>query len=229
MLPVFIGIGLGVLLGSIPFYLPGFPAALKLGLAGGPLGGGADHQPGIGFSIGKLYWFMPPSASLALREIGIVLFLAVVGFKSGAGFVDTLINGDAYGWMLYGMAITLIPPAGGRCVGAPLRQDRLSDPVRLAGRLHDRPSALAFANAVRDQWRQCALIRHCLPAGDVPADLSRHSYWLSSSGRVYGINLTGACFVMLPSLLCNLLIIFSFCHSRNLVLYTSVWLNSLTA
>ena len=39
-------------------------------------------------SIGKLYWFMPPSANLALREIGIVLFLAVVGFKSGAGFID---------------------------------------------------------------------------------------------------------------------------------------------
>lgn len=81
MLPVFIGIGLGVLLGSIPFYLPGFPAALKLGLAGGPLVV-ALILSRIG-SIGKLYWFMPPSANLALREIGIVLFLAVVGFKSG--------------------------------------------------------------------------------------------------------------------------------------------------
>lgn len=58
MLPVFIGIGLGVLLGSIPFYLPGFPAALKLGLAGGPLVV-ALILSRIG-SIGKLYWFMPP-------------------------------------------------------------------------------------------------------------------------------------------------------------------------
>ena len=79
MLPVFIGIGLGVLLGSIPFYIPGFPVALKLGLAGGPLVV-ALILARIG-SIGKLYWFMPPSANLALREIGIVLFLAVVGFK----------------------------------------------------------------------------------------------------------------------------------------------------
>ncbi|MGL4626063.1 MAG: putative transporter, partial [Plesiomonas shigelloides] len=77
MLPVFIGVGLGVLLGSIPFYIPGFPAALKLGLAGGPLVV-ALILARIG-SIGKLYWFMPPSANLALREIGIVLFLAVVG------------------------------------------------------------------------------------------------------------------------------------------------------
>ena len=76
MLPVFIGIGLGVLLGSIPFYIPGFPVALKLGLAGGPLVV-ALILARIG-SIGKLYWFMPPSANLALREIGIVLFLAVV-------------------------------------------------------------------------------------------------------------------------------------------------------
>ncbi len=61
MLPVFIGIGLGVLLGSIPLFIPGFPAALKLGLAGGPLIM-ALILGRIG-SIGKLYWFMPPSAN----------------------------------------------------------------------------------------------------------------------------------------------------------------------
>ena len=99
MLPVFIGIGLGVLLGSIPFYIPGFPVALKLGLAGGPLVV-ALILARIG-SIGKLYWFMPPSANLALREIGIVLFLAVVGLKSGGSFVDTLTNGSGLEWMGY--------------------------------------------------------------------------------------------------------------------------------
>ncbi len=61
MLPVFIGIGLGVLLGSIPVFVPGFPAALKLGLAGGPLIM-ALILGRIG-SIGKLYWFMPPSTT----------------------------------------------------------------------------------------------------------------------------------------------------------------------
>ncbi|MCU7717852.1 putative transporter, partial [Escherichia coli] len=89
MLPVFIGIGLGVLLGSIPVFVPGFPAALKLGLAGGPLIM-ALILGRIG-SIGKLYWFMPPSANLALRELGIVLFLSVVGLKSGGDFVNTLV------------------------------------------------------------------------------------------------------------------------------------------
>lgn len=65
-----------------PLYVPGFPVALKLGLAGGPLIVALILER-IG-SIGNLYWFMPPSANLALRELGIVLFLAVVGLKSAA-------------------------------------------------------------------------------------------------------------------------------------------------
>jgi putative transport protein len=107
MLPVFIGIGLGVVLGSVPFYVPGFPAALKLGLAGGPMVV-ALILSRIG-SIGPLYWFMPPSANLALRELGIVLFLAVVGLKAGGNFVETLVQGDGVLWMGFGVAITLIP------------------------------------------------------------------------------------------------------------------------
>jgi putative transport protein len=107
MLPVFIGIGLGVLVGSIPFYLPGFPAALKLGLAGGPLVV-ALILSRIG-SIGTLYWFMPPSANLALRELGIVLFLSVVGLKSGGQFIETLTQGPGLSWMAYGALITLLP------------------------------------------------------------------------------------------------------------------------
>ncbi|MBX4303284.1 hypothetical protein K4G88_21070, partial [Mycobacterium tuberculosis] len=54
-------------------------------------------------SIGKLYWFMPPSANLALRELGIVLFLAVVGLKSGGDFVATLTQGDGLSWIAYGI------------------------------------------------------------------------------------------------------------------------------
>lgn len=88
-------------------FIPGFPAALKLGLAGGPLVV-ALILGRIG-SIGKLYWFMPPSANLALRELGIVLFLAVVGLKSGGNFIDTLINGEGVTWIGYGILITAIP------------------------------------------------------------------------------------------------------------------------
>ena len=144
MLPVFIGIGLGVVLGSVPFYVPGFPAALKLGLAGGPLVV-ALILSRIG-SIGPLYWFMPPSANLALRELGIVLFLAVVGLKAGGNFVETLVQGDGVLWMGFGVAITLIPLCSVAVLARWLAgMNYLTLCGLLAGSMTD-PPALAFAN-----------------------------------------------------------------------------------
>ncbi|HBC5185215.1 TPA: putative transporter [Escherichia coli] len=144
MLPVFIGIGLGVLLGSIPAFVPGFPAALKLGLAGGPLIM-ALILGRIG-SIGKLYWFMPPSANLALRELGIVLFLSVVGLKSGGDFVNTLVNGEGLSWIGYGALITAVPLITVGILARMLaKMNYLTMCGMLAGSMTD-PPALAFAN-----------------------------------------------------------------------------------
>ncbi|CAM3498541.1 TPA: putative transporter [Klebsiella variicola] len=144
MLPVFIGIGLGVLLGSIPLFIPGFPVALKLGLAGGPLIM-ALILGRIG-SIGKLYWFMPPSANLALRELGIVLFLAVVGLKSGGDFVATLTQGEGLSWIAYGIFITAIPLLTVGILARMLaKMNYLTLCGMLAGSMTD-PPALAFAN-----------------------------------------------------------------------------------
>ena len=155
MLPVFIGIGLGVLFGSIPFYIPGFPVALKLGLAGGPLVI-ALVLARIG-TLGKLYWFMPPSANLALRELGIVLFLAVVGLKSGGSFLDTLLNGDGLEWMGYGVIITLVPLlVTGLIARLYSKLNYLSLCGVLAGSMTD-PPALAFANAIKEESGAAAL------------------------------------------------------------------------
>ncbi|EPD0601173.1 putative transporter [Escherichia coli] len=144
MLPVFIGIGLGVLLGSIPVFVPGFPAALKLGLAGGPLIM-ALILGRIG-RIGKLYWFMPPSANLALRELGIVLFLSVVGLKSGGDFVNTLVNGEGLSWIGYGALITAVPLITVGILARMLaKMNYLTMCGMLAGSMTD-PPALAFAN-----------------------------------------------------------------------------------
>ncbi|EMU89894.1 aspT/YidE/YbjL antiporter duplication domain protein [Escherichia coli MP021017.3] len=144
MLPVFIGIGLGVLLGSIPVFVPGFPAALKLGLAGGPLIM-ALILGRIG-SIGKLYWVMPPSANLALRELGIVLFLSVVGLKSGGDFVNTLVNGEGLSWIGYGALITAVPLITVGILARMLaKMNYLTMCGMLAGSMTD-PPALAFAN-----------------------------------------------------------------------------------
>ncbi|MEF5534582.1 putative transporter [Escherichia coli] len=144
MLPVFIGIGLGVLLGSIPVFVPGFPAALKLGLAGGPLIM-ALILGRIG-SIGKLYWFMPPSANLALRELGVVLFLSVVGLKSGGDFIHTLVDGEGLSWIGYGALITAVPLITVGILARMLaKMNYLTMCGMLAGSMTD-PPALAFAN-----------------------------------------------------------------------------------
>lgn len=143
---VFFGIVIGVLVGSIPILLPGLPAALKLGLAGGPLVT-AIVLSRIGF-LGPFVFFMPPVANHALRELGIVLFLAAVGLKSGGRFVETLMNGDGFLWMFYAAFITVVPLL---IVGFAARifwkVNYLSLAGVLAGSMTD-PPALAFANAM---------------------------------------------------------------------------------
>lgn len=105
--PIFISMVIGVLLGSLPLPIPGLPASLKLGLAGGPL------ISAIFFSrigrIGPLVWFMPQNINLTLREMGIVFFLVAVGLRSGDRFVATLLEGDGFYWMACATLITFIP------------------------------------------------------------------------------------------------------------------------
>lgn len=103
---IFLGIALGVLLGSMPIFFPGMPVPVKLGMAGGPLIVSiliARFGPQL-----KLVTYTTGSAKLLMREIGICLFLAAVGIGAGNGFVDTVINGG-YMWVLYGFLITIIP------------------------------------------------------------------------------------------------------------------------
>lgn len=144
--PIFIGIALGVLLGSIPVAIPGLPAALKLGLAGGPLVT-AILLSRLG-SVGPLVWFMPPVANAVLREIGIVLFLACAGLRSGGRFVETLTEGDGLIWLLCGVLITLVPLLIIGFIGRlALKMNYLTLCGLLAGSMTD-PPALAFATGL---------------------------------------------------------------------------------
>lgn len=144
MVPTFIGLALGVILGTIPLFLPGLPSPLRLGLAGGPLIvaillGRLGH-------LGPLVWFMPPAANLALREIGIVLFLAVLGLASGARFVETLASGTGLPWMAWGVLVTALPLAvTGVLARAVFRLNFLSICGLLAG-AQTNPPGLAYAN-----------------------------------------------------------------------------------
>ncbi|GCB37171.1 putative transporter [Bacteroides faecalis] len=107
LIPIFIGIALGCILGSLPFTFPGIPQPVKLGLAGGPLI--------VSILISrfgpkyKLITYTTMSANLMLREIGISIFLACVGLGAGKGFVETIINDGGYVWVGYGVIITILP------------------------------------------------------------------------------------------------------------------------
>ena len=106
LVPIFLGIVVGIIFGSLPIRFPGIPQAIKLGLAGGPLI--------IAILIGhfgpryKITTYTTMSANLMIREIGISLFLAAVGLGAGENFVSSIVNGG-YWWILYGALITIVP------------------------------------------------------------------------------------------------------------------------
>jgi len=106
LVPIFLGIVVGVIFGSIPIRFPGIPQAIKLGLAGGPLI--------IAILLGhwgpkyKITTYTTASANLMIREIGISLFLAAVGIGAGGEFWSSIVGGG-YWWILYGACITIIP------------------------------------------------------------------------------------------------------------------------
>ena len=142
---IFIGIIVGILFGSLPIAIPGMPVPLKLGLAGGPLI--------IAILIGrfgyrmKLVTYTTTSANMMLREIGLVLFLASVGVKAGAGFWDTVIAGDGLKYVYTGFLITIIPIL---IVGVVARLRYKFDYFTIMGMLagtYTDPPALAYANA----------------------------------------------------------------------------------
>lgn len=115
LIPIFLGIALGCILGSLPFMFPGIPQPVKLGLAGGPLI--------VSILISrfgpqyKLITYTTMSANLMIREIGISLFLACVGLGAGKGFVDTIIYEGGYVWIAYGAIITVVPLLIGGLIG----------------------------------------------------------------------------------------------------------------
>lgn len=146
LFPIFIGILLGVLFGSIPIVIPGIPTPIKLGLAGGPLIV-AILISKFGYKI-SLASYTTPSANLMLREVGIVLFLASVGIKAGERFIPTLVSGDGFVWMGYGAVITLVPIIiVGLFAKLVLKISFFEVSGLLSGSMTD-PPALAFANSI---------------------------------------------------------------------------------
>lgn len=143
-MPFFFGIALGVLVGSIPLAVPGLPAAVKLGLAGGPLVVAILLSRLI--STGPIVWHMPNNANHMLREIGITLFLAAVGIKSGEGFMSVLLGTEGLLWLLIGATVTIVPLAAVAIIARLWKKINYAELCgMLAGSMTD-PPALAFAH-----------------------------------------------------------------------------------
>ncbi len=143
---MFTGIGLGVLLGLYPISLAAMPMPVRLGLAGGPLIA-AIVLSRIG-RIGTLLWYMPLNANLALRELGITLFLACAGLKAGEHFFSILWTTQGALWVACGAVITLVPLLLAAWVGRFfMKLNFIHLCGLLSGSMTD-PPALAFANAI---------------------------------------------------------------------------------
>ena len=143
---IFVGIFLGLIFGSFPLTIPGMPVPVKLGLAGGPLI--------IAILIGRygykihLVTYTTTSANMMLREIGLVLFLASVGIKAGAGFFETVIQGAGLLYVLTGFLITIIPIL---IIGPIARIWFNFNYFTIAGMIagtYTDPPALAYANSI---------------------------------------------------------------------------------
>ena len=146
MITMFIGIFLGILVGSIPLQFPGMSVPMKLGLAGGPLVV-AILISSYGYKI-HLVTYTNSSANLLLREIGICLFLASVGIAAGSGFADTVFNSVGAKWVLYGFIITVVPLLVVGLIGrGKYKINYLTIMGVMSGGYTD-PPALAYSNKV---------------------------------------------------------------------------------
>ena len=143
---IFVGIMIGLIFGSFPLAIPGMPVPVKLGLAGGPLI--------IAILIGRygykihLVTYTTTSANMMLREIGLVLFLASVGIKAGAGFFETVVEGNGLLYVLTGFLITIIPIL---IVGPIARLRYKFNYFTIAGMIsgtYTDPPALAYSNSI---------------------------------------------------------------------------------
>jgi putative transport protein len=143
-IPIFLGITLGIALGTLPIAVPGLPQPIRLGLAGGPL-----IVALILSRIGRIrrqVWHMPVNTNLAFREFGIALFFASVGLMAGAKFFATVFTTTGLQWLLAGACVTVIPIFSvGVFARAILKLNFIDLSGLIAGSMTD-PPALAFAS-----------------------------------------------------------------------------------
>ena len=155
LISIFMGIALGVAAGLVPIALPGLAQPFKLGIAGGSLIV-AILMSSFGPKL-RIVTYTTSSANLMIREIGIAMFLAAVGFGAGKTFIPTLLDGG-YVWIGYGVIITLLPLLlVGVVARLWLKLDYFSLMGLIAGATTS-PPALSYANSVSSTNDRAAVV-----------------------------------------------------------------------
>ena len=168
IITIFIGLLLGVIVGSVPFAVPGLPVLLKLGLAGGPLI--------VAILLGRfgptmrLVTFTTPSANMMMRETGICLFLASVGLAAGDGFVAAMTDGNGPLYMALGVLITVIPLLIVGVIARRFLHINYHSIVGLMAGATTDPPALAYAGTLSERNSSAVALLDRLPARHVPED-----------------------------------------------------------
>lgn len=146
---IFVGLAFGIVLGSIPIAVPGMPAPLKLGLAGGPLI--VAILLGRFGNFARLVTYTTQSASLMMREIGISLFLASVGLAAGESFVAAITQGNGLLYVALGLFVTLIPLIVVGIVARKVYRINYHSIVGLMAGATTDPPALAYAATLSEK------------------------------------------------------------------------------
>jgi putative transport protein len=170
---IFIGIILGLLLGSVPLAIPGLPVPVKLGIAAGPLliaifisrYGGLAH----------LHSYMNQSAAWFMRDFGICLFFAAVGISAGKTLYENFMTNNGWWWLLYGMAITATPVVFIALVARLVFKINFLQIAGMIGGTYTSPPTLAFCNGYFK--------------GDVPAQAYATVYPLVTIARILAAQL----------------------------------------
>lgn len=144
-MPLFVCIALGIIIGMTPVPIPGIPFPVRLGLAGGPLIAAIVFS--LVGSVGNFVWYIPASANRAMRELGIILFLACAGLSAGPAFFQAATSADGLKWMMAGIVITMVPLVTTGIIARFFgKLNYLTICGIIAGSMTD-PPALAFANS----------------------------------------------------------------------------------
>lgn len=141
---IFVGIVLGLVLGSIPFAFPGMSMPVKLGIAGGPIIVGlimGAFGPRMHLSI-----YMSRSANLMLRQLGLTLYLAGLGLSAGAGFFETVFTSEGLKWVIISLALAIIPVLLTAFVAGKIFKTEYADNIGMLCGAMANPFALDFAD-----------------------------------------------------------------------------------